>query len=67
MLELVSINLGSKTRLNNVIELEKKVVVGHFLGRNMSCECLKDYTRLNFEPLVGYVPCTITMEKGWLV
>jgi hypothetical protein len=52
----ISLNLGSKTRLNNVLELEEKVVVGRFPRKNMSCECLKDWMRLNFEPLVGYAP-----------
>lgn len=60
------ISLGSKTRLNNAMELEEKAVIGHFPGKKMSCEYLKDWTRLNFEPLMGYVPCIMTMERdGW--
>jgi hypothetical protein len=50
MPEVVSISLASKTSLNNVMELEEKVVVGHFLRKNMSSKCLKDSTRWNFEP-----------------
>jgi hypothetical protein len=42
MHEPISISLGSKTRLNNVMELEEKAVVGHFPRKKMSCECLKD-------------------------
>jgi hypothetical protein len=42
MLEPVSISLGSKTRLNNVMELEERLIVGHFPRKKMSCECLKD-------------------------
>lgn len=36
ILELVSISLGSKTSLNNVVELEEKAIIGHFLRYKMS-------------------------------
>jgi hypothetical protein len=38
------------------MELEEKALVGCFPGRKMYCECLKDYVKLNFEPLVSYAP-----------
>jgi len=58
---------GFKTKLNNVLELEEKEIVGRFPSKNISYECLKDYTRLNFEPLVGYTPHIMTLTNGWLV
>jgi hypothetical protein len=36
ILDLVSISLGSKTRLNNVVELEDKAIIGQFLRYKMS-------------------------------
>jgi hypothetical protein len=67
ILELVRLKLGIKTRLNDVMELEELVVIGLFPRREMSCNCFKHWKRFNFEPLVGYFTCIMTLEKGWLV
>jgi hypothetical protein len=33
----------------------------------MSSEELKNWTKLNFKPVVGASPCTLILVKGWLV
>jgi hypothetical protein len=43
------------------------VVVSQFPGRKMNKDCLKEWTKENFEPVVGYPPYIMTLAKGWLV
>jgi hypothetical protein len=66
-MEVASMNLGAKTMLNGVMELEERTVVGRFPEKKMNRDSLKEWTKVNFEPMVEYPPCIITLAKGWLV
>jgi hypothetical protein len=61
----VSLSLGEKIDLNNVLELEKHVVVIWFTSRKMNRESLKEWNKVNFEPFVGYLPHIMTLVKEW--
>jgi ABC-type protease/lipase transport system fused ATPase/permease subunit len=37
------------------------------MSRRMGSSTLKDWTRENFEPAVGYSPQNISLVKGWMV
>jgi hypothetical protein len=49
------------------MELEDLVLVGWFPSIRMSSECVKDCTKSNFGTMVGFIPHTITLAKGWMV
>jgi hypothetical protein len=49
------------------MEMGDQALVGHFPGKRMSSEELKNWTKLNFEPVVESSPCTMILVKGWLV
>jgi len=40
---------------------------GIFPGRRMSQETLKDWTKTNFAPLIGYYPQVVIFVHGWIV
>jgi hypothetical protein len=63
MEELVSLHLGAKTRLSDVMELEERAIVGRFLGWKMNGESLKEWTKTDFELVVKYHPYIIIWLK----
>jgi hypothetical protein len=59
----IILNLGAKTRINDVMEMEEHVFVVRFIGRKIYGRCLKEWTKENFEPVVGYPPHIMSLEK----
>jgi hypothetical protein len=56
-----------KIKLNDITEMGDQALVGYFPGKRMNSEELKNWTNLNFKPVVGASPCTLILVKGWLV
>jgi len=65
--EVVNVNLGGKTKLNDIMEMGERVLLGCFPSKRMSNEELKNWTKINFKPVVGGSSRTLILEKGWLV
>jgi hypothetical protein len=65
--EAIILNLSGKTKLNGIMEMGDRVLVGCFPRKRMSSEELKNWTKFNFEPVVGASPCTLILVKEWLV
>ena len=49
MQELVDLHLGENMRLNEILEMADLGLVGHFLGRRMNNDSLKEWTKANFD------------------
>jgi hypothetical protein len=49
------------------MEMGDQALVGHFPRKRMSLEELKNWTKQNFEPVVGASHMYPDLVKGWLV
>jgi hypothetical protein len=56
MQDLLNMPMGENTRLNDIVNMADLALVGQYLGRIMNNVSLKEWTKENFEHVVGRFP-----------
>jgi hypothetical protein len=66
-MEDITLTLGKKTKLNEILEMVGHALVRRFPSRRMSPKTPKDWTKTNFSPLIDHSPQDVILVRGWIV